>query len=74
MSPYCIILVIQYYDSLLHYTSSSVLSVPVGVVIYEHLNILAMFCYNLHPAKLEEVWPPLIAWFLFRFLPRFWPF
>ena len=26
--------------------------------IYEHLNILAMFCYNLHPAQPEEDWPP----------------
>jgi hypothetical protein len=25
------------------------------------LNILAMFCYNLHPAQPEEYWPPLIA-------------
>ena len=33
-----------------------------------------MFCYNLHPAQPEEDWPPLIAWFLSRFLPRFWPF
>ena len=44
------------------------------LVIYEHLNILAMFCYNLHPAQPEEDWPPLIAWFLSRFLPWFWPF
>ena len=44
------------------------------LVIYEHLNILAMFCYNLHPAQPEEDWPPHIAWFLSRFLPRFWPF
>jgi hypothetical protein len=43
-------------------------------VIYEHLNILAMFCYNLHPAQPEEDWPPLRAWFLSMFLPRFWPF
>jgi hypothetical protein len=41
------------------------------LVIYEHLNILAMFCYNLHPAQPEEDWPPHIAWFLSRFLPRF---
>jgi hypothetical protein len=34
------------------------------LVIYEHLNILAMFCYNLHPAQPEEDWPPHIAWFL----------
>jgi hypothetical protein len=34
------------------------------LVIYEHLNILAMYCYNLHPAKPEEDWPPLRAWFL----------
>ena len=34
------------------------------LVIYEHLNILAMFCYNPHPAQPEEDWPPLIAWFL----------
>ena len=27
------------------------------LVIYEHLNILAMFCYNLHPAKPEEATP-----------------
>jgi hypothetical protein len=40
------------------------------LVIYEHLNILAMFCYNLHPAQPEEDWPPRIAWFLSRFLPR----
>ena len=44
------------------------------LVIYEHFNILAMFCYNLHPAQLEEDWPPLIGWFLSRFHPRFWPF
>jgi hypothetical protein len=31
------------------------------LVIYENLNILAMFCYNLHPAQAEEEWPPLIA-------------
>ena len=37
------------------------------LVIYEHLNILAMFCYNLHPAQPEEDWPPLIDWFLSRF-------
>jgi hypothetical protein len=24
------------------------------LVIYEHLNILAMFCYNLHPVQPEE--------------------
>ena len=29
--------------------------------------------YNLHPAQPED-WPPLIAWFISRFLPRFWPF
>ena len=28
------------------------------LVIYEHLNILAMFCYNLHPGQPEEDWPP----------------
>jgi hypothetical protein len=33
-------------------------------------NILAMFCYNLHPAQQEVDWPPLIAWFLSGFLPR----
>jgi hypothetical protein len=33
------------------------------VGIYEHLNILAMFCYNLQPAQPEEDWPPHIAWF-----------
>ena len=44
------------------------------LVIYEHLNILAMFYYYLHPAQPEEDWPTLIAWFLSRFLPRFWPF
>ena len=44
------------------------------LVIYEHLNILARYCYNLHPAQPEEDWPPLIAWFLSRFLPMFWPF
>ena len=37
------------------------------LVIYERLNILAMFCYNLHPAQPEEDWFPS------RFLPRFWP-
>ena len=31
------------------------------LVIYEHLNILAMFCYNLHLAQPEEDWPPLIV-------------
>ena len=44
------------------------------LVIYKHLNILAMFCYHLHPAQPEEEWPSLIAWFLSRFPPRFWPF
>jgi hypothetical protein len=44
------------------------------LVIYEHLNILTMFCYNLHLAQPGEYWPPLVAWFLSRFLPRFWPF
>ena len=44
------------------------------LVIYERLNILAMFCYNLHPAQTEEDWPPLRAWSLSRFLPRFVPF
>jgi hypothetical protein len=34
---------------------------------------LGMFCYNLHPAQPEEDWTPHIAWFLSRFLPRFWP-
>ena len=43
------------------------------LVIYEHLNILAMFGYNLQPAQPEEDWPPLIDWFLSRFLPGFWP-
>uniref|UniRef100_A0A4W5LLE0 Protein zwilch n=1 Tax=Hucho hucho TaxID=62062 RepID=A0A4W5LLE0_9TELE len=27
------------------------------LVIYERLNILSMFCYNLHPAQPEEDWP-----------------
>jgi hypothetical protein len=44
------------------------------LVMYEHLNILAMFCYTLYPAQPEEDRPPLIAWFLSWFLPRFWPF
>ena len=44
------------------------------LVIYEHLNILAMFFYNIHPAQPEADWPALIAWFLSRFLPRVWPF
>ena len=35
---------------------------------------MAMFCYNRRPAQPEEDWPPLIAWLLSRFLPRFWPF
>jgi hypothetical protein len=26
------------------------------LAIYEHLNILAMFCYNLHLAQPEEDW------------------
>ena len=26
------------------------------LVIYEHLNILAMFCYNLHQKQPEEDW------------------
>ena len=29
-------------------------------VIYECLNILVMFCYNLYPAQPEEDWPPLV--------------
>ena len=41
---------------------------------WSSMNILAMFCYNLHPAQPKEDWPPLIAWFLSRFLPRFWHF
>ena len=44
------------------------------LVIYEHLHILTMFCYNLPPAQPEEDWPPHLAWFLSRFLPSFWPF
>ena len=44
------------------------------LVISKRLNILAMFYYNLHPAQPEKDWPPLIAWFLSRFLPRFRPF
>ena len=44
------------------------------LVLYEHLNILDMFRYNLQPTQSEEDWPPLIAWFLSRFLPRFCPF
>ena len=44
------------------------------LVIYESLNILVMYCYNLHPAQPEEGWPPLSAWVLSRFLPRFLPF
>ena len=43
------------------------------LVIYECLNILAMYCNNLHLAQSEEDWPPLRAWFLSRFLPRFLP-
>jgi hypothetical protein len=41
------------------------------LLIYELLNILAMYCYNFHPAQTEEDWPPLRAWFLSRFLPSF---
>ena len=44
------------------------------LVIYKHVISLAMSCYNLHPAEPEEDWPPLIAWFLSRSLPRFLPF
>ena len=44
------------------------------LVNYERLNILAMFCYNLYPAQTEKDWPPLRAWFLSRFLPKFLPF
>jgi hypothetical protein len=44
------------------------------LVIYERLNILTMYWYNLHPTQPEEDWPPLRAWFLSRFLPRFLPF
>jgi hypothetical protein len=51
------------------------------LVIYERLNILennlalmVMYCYNRYPAQPEEDWPPLRAWFLSRFLPRFLPF
>jgi hypothetical protein len=40
------------------------------LVIYGHLNILAMFCYNLHPAHPEEDEQSLIAWFLSGFLSR----
>ena len=40
------------------------------LVIDERLNILTMFCYNLHPVQPEEDWPSLRAWFLSRFLPR----
>ena len=29
------------------------------LVIYERLNILAIYCYNLHPAQPEEDRPPL---------------
>ena len=36
-------------------------------VIYERLNILAMYCYNLNPAQPEEDWPPLNAWFSLGF-------
>ena len=38
------------------------------LVIFERLNIFAMFCYNFPPAQTEEDWSPLIAWFLSRFL------
>ena len=41
---------------------------------WSSMNILAMFCYHFHPAQPEEDWTPLIAWFISRFLPRFWPF
>ena len=44
------------------------------LVIYECLNILAMYRYNLHPAQTEEDWPPLRARFLSRFLPKFQSF
>ena len=37
------------------------------LVIYECLNILAMYCYNLYPAQPEEDWPTLRAWILSRF-------
>ena len=40
---------------------------------WSFMNIVAMFCY-LRLAQPDEDWPPLIAWFLSRFLPRFWPF
>ena len=44
------------------------------LVIYERLNILTMYCYNLNPAQPEEDWPTLMAWLLSMFLPRFSPF
>ena len=40
------------------------------LVIYEHLNILAMFRYNLYLAQPEEDWPPLRALFLSKFFLR----
>ena len=44
------------------------------LVVYEHLNILAMFCYNRYPEQPDDDWPPLTAWFLSRFFPRFLAF
>jgi hypothetical protein len=41
---------------------------PVQAYLYEHVNILAMFCYNLPQAEPEEDWPPLRGWFLSWFL------
>jgi hypothetical protein len=42
-----------------------------GILSYGKKTLMAMLCYNLHPAQPEEDWSPLIAWFLSRFLPRF---
>ena len=57
------------FDTIDHHILLERLETQIGyyltmLVIYEHLNILAMFCYNLHPAQQEEDWPPLISWFL----------
>ena len=39
------------------------------LVIYEHLKILAMYCYNLNPAQPEEDWPhSLLPLYVFSYV------
>jgi hypothetical protein len=43
-------------------------------ILKNGLALMAMYSYNLHQAQPEEDWPPVRAWFLSKFLPRFLPF